>query len=78
MGVNVRGLVYSRFKNITDFANAANWSRNKASRIVNGEQDPSIDDICVLTKVLNIESQQMFMNIFFAPLSTMWSAETTK
>ena len=73
MGVNVRGLVYSKFKNITEFALAAEWSRNKASRIVNGEQDPSLDDICVLTRVLNIETQQAFIDIFFAPLSTMWT-----
>lgn len=71
--VNLRGMVVSKFKTIGAFADAIGWKRNKASRIVNGIQEPDITDIQEMTRVLEIDSQDAFIHIFFAPLSTMWT-----
>lgn len=72
--MKLRGLIMSKYKTITEFSEAIGWKRNKASRIVNGIQDPDIQDIEDLTRILEIESPEVFMRIFFAPLSTMWTA----
>ena len=50
--ITLRGVVFSRYKTLEDFAKAIGWKRNKASRIINGIQQPDIDDIIELTKVL--------------------------
>lgn len=73
-GNNLRGLVLSRFKSISSFAIVIGWKRTKASRIINGTQKPDIQDIQDLTKCLDIDTISLFMSIFFAPLSTMWTA----
>ena len=70
-GVNFRGLVFSQYKSVSDFAKAVGWSRNKASRILNGVQEPDSHDIVVMTKALNITNQKTFINIFFTELSTL-------
>jgi plasmid maintenance system antidote protein VapI len=71
--INLRGAVMSKYKTIGEFANEIGWNRNKASRIVNGVQDPDIEDIQKITKVLGIESKDVFLNIFFSSLSTLWT-----
>ena len=63
--ISLRGVILSKYKTIGDFAVAVDWKRNKASRIVNGIQEPNIKDICVLTKTLNIQDQGTFIKIFF-------------
>lgn len=50
--VNFRGLVYSKFKTIADFAQAIGWTRQKATNIVNGLQEPSLDDTDKMAKAL--------------------------
>lgn len=70
---NLRGAVMSKFKTIGEFADAIGWSRNKASRILNGIQDPDVEDIQNITRVIGIESKDVFLNIFFNPLSTLWT-----
>lgn len=71
--MNLRGMVLSKYKTIGAFADAVGWKRNKASRIVNGVQEPDITDIQNMAKALEIDSQDAFIRIFFAPLSTMWT-----
>lgn len=53
-GMNFRGLVYSRFKSIADFAQAIGWTRQKATNIVNGVQEPSLDDTDKMAKALEM------------------------
>ncbi len=53
-GINFRGLVYSRFKTIADFAQAIGWTRQKATNIVNGLQEPSLDDTDKMAKALDL------------------------
>lgn len=52
--MNFRGLVYSRYKTIAEFAQAIGWTRQKATNIVNGVQEPSLDDTDKMAKALNM------------------------
>lgn len=66
----LKGKVMGTFYSISAFAEAIGWSRNKASRIVNGVQEPTVDDVVAITTTLNLTEREFF-TIFFAPLSTM-------
>lgn len=68
----LKGLVLKKYFSIGAFANDIGWSRNKSSRIVNGIQNPSVDDIVDLTKSLELD-EPTFFNIFFKNLSTMYT-----
>jgi len=59
----LKGLVLKKYFSIGAFANDIGWSRNKSSRIVNGIQNPSVDDIVDLTKSLELD-EPTFFNIF--------------
>ena len=71
--ITLRGVVMSKYKTIGEFAKAIGWKRNKASRIINGVQDPDITDMEQLARTLDIKTQEDFIRIFFAPLSTLWT-----
>lgn len=71
--LTLRGAVLSRYKSIGEFSDAVGWSRNKAGRIIRGEQSPTDVEIQQMAEALKISSQDVFMQIFFAPLSTMWT-----
>ena len=53
-GMNFRGVVYSKYKTIAGFASAIGWTRQKATNIVNGVQEPSLDDVDKMAKALNM------------------------
>ncbi len=53
-GITFRGLVYSKFKTIADFAQVIGWTRQKATNIVNGLQEPSLDDTDKMAKALDL------------------------
>lgn len=72
---NYRGLIFSHYKNITEFAQAVGWTRNKASRIANGIQEPDAEDMERMADALGINSPEQFMHIFFKSLSTKWTSE---
>ena len=64
-GMTFRGLVYSKYKTIANFAQAIGWTRQKATNIVNGTQEPSLDDTDKMAKALNItldEAAQFFLH----------------
>lgn len=67
----IRGAVFKKFSSITEFADAIGWSRNKASRIVNGSQIPTADDITQMAICLDTVNADTFISIFFPNLSTM-------
>lgn len=71
--ISLRGLALSKYKTIGEFAKAVGWTRNKASRIINGKQELNTQDIEDITKCLDIQSAQLFIQIFFASLSPMWT-----
>ena len=55
----IRGLVLGQYTSITAFAKAANWSRQKASYIINGKSEPSLDDIYVIAKAIGAEVDEV-------------------
>lgn len=68
-----RGLVFSKYRNISEFAQAIGWSRNKASRVVNGIQEPDANDMEKMAELLDINTPEAFIDIFFKGLSTKWT-----
>ena len=68
----LRGAVLTKFKSITAFADAMNWDRKKASRIVNRIQRPTADDMEKMSKCLDIHDSDSFVRIFLPTLPTMW------
>lgn len=71
--LTLRGIVLSRFRTIGAFANAIKWKRTKASRIINGSQTPNVEDVQSIAECLHIDTQDLFMKIFFNLLSTKWT-----
>lgn len=69
---SLKGYVLQKYFTITAFSKAINWKRNKSSRILNGVQEPTLDDIVELTNALDLD-EQTFFNIFFKKLSTMYT-----
>jgi transcriptional regulator with XRE-family HTH domain len=63
--MNFRGLVYSRYKTIAEFAQVIGWTRQKATNIVNGLQEPSLDDTDKMAKALNLSLEETAR--FFLP-----------
>jgi len=61
----IRAAVYSKFKNISEFAAAIGWTRQKASKIVNGAQRPTASEMEEMAKCLEIANPDDFMKIFF-------------
>ena len=69
MEMTLRGTVFAQYKSITQFANAIGWERGKASRIVNGQQQPSKVDMEKMITLLGIE-QNAVAPIFFGKMFT--------
>ena len=55
----IRGLVLGRFPSMTAFAKEVNWSRQKASRIIGGNQEPSLDDIYVISRAVGEDADKI-------------------
>lgn len=66
----IRGAVFSKFNSIASFARAMNWKQNKASRILNGHQKPTAEDMEQIASCLHIADADTFCSIFFPTLST--------
>lgn len=69
MNTTLRGLMFSRYPSISAFAEAIGWSRGKASRIANGTQQPSKEDMEEMIKLLDIP-QQSVAPVFFGKMFT--------
>lgn len=72
MANELRGAVLSKYRTITDFADAAKWDRKKASRIVNRVQQPSVNDMYKMSDLLDICDADSFVRIFLPEAYTMW------
>lgn len=55
----IRGLVLGKYSSITAFAKAVNWTRQKASSIIGGKQEPSLDDIYAMSKAICVEADEL-------------------
>lgn len=63
--ITFRGMVYSKYKTIADFAQAIGWTRQKATNIVNGIQEPSLDDTDKMARALDLSLEDTAR--FFLP-----------
>ena len=52
--VTLRGIVYSKYSSIAELATAIGWTRQKATNIINGVQEPSLADVNKLAKALGL------------------------
>ena len=68
----LRGAVLTKYSSIKSFADALEWDRKKASRIVNRVQKPTADDMEKMALCLNIHDPNAFVRIFLPSVSTMW------
>ena len=55
----IRGLVLGRYPSITAFAKEVKWSRQKASSIIGGKQEPSLDDIYVISRAVSKDADEI-------------------
>ena len=62
--LNLRGRIISVYGTIGKFALALNWSRRKASDIVNGNQEATASDIEQMANALNVELPEDFRLLF--------------
>lgn len=58
LDIKFRGVVYSKYKSIADFANAIGWTRQKGTNIVNGVTEPSLDDVDKMAKALDMTFEE--------------------
>lgn len=56
--IRFRGIVYSKYKSIADFAKAIGWTRQKGTNIVNGLVVPSLDDVDKMSKALDMPIEE--------------------
>ena len=47
-------LIYGKFKNQTECANALGWNKQKLSRIANGISKPDVDDVNDMSVVFEV------------------------
>lgn len=55
----IRGIVLGHYSSITAFAKAVNWSRQKASSIIGGKQEPSLDDIYAISRAVYKDADEI-------------------
>lgn len=70
--ISLRGLVLSKFRSINEFAREIGWSRNKAARIIDRVQEPTGSEMTQIAELLGLK-QEVFMQIFFTDLFTLWT-----
>jgi hypothetical protein len=69
----LRGEAIKKCGSIKGFANAVKWSGRKASYIMTGRQIMTIKDVEQSAEVLEVETMEDFMRIFFPILSIKWT-----
>lgn len=55
----IRGLVLGLYPTITAFAKEVNWSRQKASNIIGGKQEPSLEDCYVISQAVGRDADEI-------------------
>ena len=71
--ITLKGVALSKYGSVSKFSRNLGWSRNKASRILNKLQEPTLEEIVQLSECVGISEPDTFMDIFFEKLSTKWS-----
>ena len=55
----IRGLILGRYPSITAFAKEVKWSRQKASYIISGKQEPDLDDCYVISRAVGKDADEI-------------------
>ena len=55
----IRGLVLGHYPSITAFAKKVGWARQKASYIIGGKQEPSLDDCYVIARAVGKDADEI-------------------
>ena len=67
--LSLKGVALSQYGSCTAFAKAMGWERNKASRILNGRQDPSLKDIEHMIQRMELPNDTI-VPLFFGTMFT--------
>ena len=70
MPTTIRGFVFAKYDSISAFAKAMKWGRQKASRIVKGDQRPTADEMEQMADDLGIVGVTDFIAVFFPHYAT--------
>ena len=55
----IRGLILGIYSSISAFAKEVGWSRQKASAIISGKQEPNLDDIYLISKAVHKDANEI-------------------
>ena len=69
MNTTLRGLIFAKYPSISAFAADIGWKRGKASRIVNGTQQPNKRDMEEMISKLEISMADV-APVFFGSMFT--------
>jgi hypothetical protein len=75
-GINLRGLVVSKYGSAANMARSIGWSESKTRDITSGRRDASAADMGKLADALGISNAEDFVNIFFPEQSNSWTNST--
>ena len=67
--LTLKGVVLSKYGSCVKFADAMGWNRNKADRILNGKQDPSLRDIGHMVRLMSLPDD-LIVPLFFGTMFT--------
>ena len=67
--LTLKGVVLSKYGSCVKFADAMGWNRNKADRILNGKQDPSLRDIGHRVRRMSLPDD-LIVPLFFGTMFT--------
>lgn len=67
--LDLRGMIYSKFDNESQAADAMGWSRQRLNKITSGNKEPDLFEVKALADVLGVPFMDV-AQIFLQPEST--------
>ena len=61
--LELNSLIHGQYRNQSEFARAIGWDRQRLNKIVNGDRQPSLDDVQTISEGLTVPFM-MIANIF--------------
>lgn len=61
--MELNSLIHGQYTNQAAFARAIGWKRQRLNKIINGDKQPSLEDVRVISEGLNVPFM-MVANIF--------------
>ena len=55
----IRGLILGRYSSISAFAREIGWTRQKASKVIEYKQEPSLDDIYAISRAVGKDAEEI-------------------